>query len=176
MILTETLIKHLPDVRPCARHLKLWKLEWSPRLVELTFERAKASDNDNVDKSGTGYGECAWFFSALLVPFRDRGPGSGGRTESRMKLFPPPPPQPAHLLLCILEIPPPKSFPISHFSPSSHHPHPGCHKHLLSAVPASSLVPIPILFSPGQPEPSFQPASLTRPLSSCKPCQSSTCL
>ena len=77
--------------------------------MELTVERAKASD-DNVDKRATGYGECSWFFSELLVPFRDRGPGSGGTAESRMKLFPPPPPQPAHLLLHILEIPPPESF------------------------------------------------------------------
>ena len=75
---------------PVPRHSKLWKLEWRPRLVELTFERAKASDHDNVIKTGKGYGECAWFFSELLVPFRDRGPGSGGRTESRMQLLPSP--------------------------------------------------------------------------------------
>lgn len=55
--------------------LKLWKLERSPRLVQLTFERAKASDHDNVVKTGKGYGGCEWFFSELLVPFRDRGPG-----------------------------------------------------------------------------------------------------
>ena len=96
LILTEILVKHLPGVRPCARHSKLWKLERSPRLVELTFDRAKASDHDNVIKTGKGYGGCAWFFSELLVPFRDRGPGSGSRAESRMKLLPPPPPQPTH--------------------------------------------------------------------------------
>lgn len=38
---------------PVPRHSKLWKLEWRPRLVELTFERAKASDHDNVIKTGS---------------------------------------------------------------------------------------------------------------------------
>lgn len=91
--------------------------------MELTFERAKASDHDNVIITGKGYGGCVWFFSELLVPFRDRGLGSGSRAESRMKLLPPPPPQPTHLLLRIVEIPPPKSFP---------------HQPLLSTLPPPS--------------------------------------
>lgn len=62
--------------------------------------------------------------------------------------------QPTHLLLHIVEIPPPKSFPISHFPPS-HHPHPGCQSISLLLLLFPAWFPSPFHFLPGQPEPSF---------------------
>ena len=41
LILKETFVRHIQGVRHCARNLKLWKLEQSPCLMELTFKRAK---------------------------------------------------------------------------------------------------------------------------------------